>query len=78
MHNEKYLKTKIACYNWKFNINFCKIEISKGSYKFVCLSVILIHSAFRTGKNYYPQVFVEECKCVIKEKKMREYITDDI
>ena len=33
------------------------------------LSEILIDSAFRTGKNYYPQVFFEECKYVVKEKK---------
>ena len=26
------------------------------------LSVILIDSVFRTAKNYYPQVFIEECK----------------
>ena len=24
---------------------------------------------FKTGKNYYPQVFLEESKCVVKEKK---------
>ena len=28
------------------------------------------------GKNYYPQVFSEEYKYVVKEK-MSEYITDD-
>ena len=43
------------------------------------LSEILIDSVFRTGKNYYPQVFFEECKYVVKEKKkMLKYITDDI
>ena len=35
-------------------------------------------SVFRTGKSYSPQVFLEECKYVAKEKKMLEYITDDI
>ena len=35
--------------------------------KFICLSVVLIDSASRTDKNYYPQVFLEECKYVIKE-----------
>ena len=38
----------------------------------------MIESFFRTGKNYYPQVFLEECKDVPKEKKMPQYITDDI
>ena len=42
------------------------------------LSVILIGSVFRTGKNYNSQVFLEECKYVVKEKKMREYNTDMI
>ena len=38
----------------------------------------MIDSVFRTGKNYYPQVFLEECKYVVKENKMYEYITHDI
>ena len=44
----------------------------------ICSSVILIDSVFRRGKNYYPQVFLEECKCVVKEKKIPKYIIDDI
>ena len=42
------------------------------------LSVVLIDSVLRTGKNYYPQVFVEECKYVVKGKKMFKYIADNI
>ena len=38
----------------------------------------MIDSAFSTGKIYYPQVFLEECKYVVKEKKIPEYITEDI
>ena len=38
----------------------------------------MINSSFRTGWNYYPQVFLEECKCVVKEKKIPEYITGGI
>ena len=38
----------------------------------------MINSVLRTRKNYYPQVFLEECKYVAKERKMPEYITDDI
>ena len=38
----------------------------------------MINSVFRTGNNYYPQVLLEECKHVGKEKKLPEYITDDI
>ena len=38
----------------------------------------MIDSVFQSGKNYYPQVFLEECKYVVKQKKMSECITDDI
>ena len=38
----------------------------------------MINYVFRTGKNYYPQVFLGECKYVVKEKKIPKYIIDDI
>ena len=38
----------------------------------------MIDSVFRTGKNYYPQVFLEECKDIVKEKKIPKYIMDNI
>ena len=38
----------------------------------------MISSVFRTGKNYYPEVFLEECKYIVKEKKIPKYIIDNI
>ena len=40
--------------------------------------MISIASVFRTGKNYFPQVFLEECKYVAKEKKIHNYFIGDI
>ena len=34
----------------------------------------MIDSIFRTGKKYYTQMFLEECKFIVKEKKMPKYI----
>ena len=76
--NEKYLKAKIKSYNGKISPNFHNNKMLKEGSQFICLSVILNTSVFRTGKNYYPQVFLKECKYVVKEKRMHEYITDDI
>ena len=53
------------------------IKYQKKVLNVFCLSVILIDYIFKTG-NYYPQVFLEECKHVVKEKKMSKYIIDDI
>ena len=44
-------------------------KITKLVFQYICLSVILIDSVFRTGKYYYPQVYLEECKFVINQKK---------
>ena len=65
-------------YNRKINTNFHNNKIPKECSQCLCLSVVFINSVFRTGKNYYPQVFVEEYKYVVKEKKMSRYIADDI
>ena len=38
----------------------------------------MIDSVFRIGKNYYPQVFLEVCKYVVKERKIPKYNIDNI
>ena len=38
----------------------------------------MINSVFKTGKNYYPQVFLEGWKYVIKAKEIHNYSTDDV
>ena len=39
---------------------------------------MLIDSVFIMGKNYYPQVFLDEYKYTVKEKKISQYINDDL
>ena len=69
VYNEKYLITKIKSYNGKINANVHNNKIPSEGSQSLCLSVILINSVFRTGKNYYLQVFLWECKYVVKQKK---------
>ena len=38
----------------------------------------MIDSVYRKDENYYPQVLLEECKYVVKERKMFVFITDKI
>ena len=74
--SEMYLKTKKKSYERKINISFHNDKIPKEGSQCICLSVILINSVFRAGKNYCLKVLLEKCKYVVKEKKMHEYITD--
>ena len=66
---KKYLKGKRKSNNGKINTNFHNNKIPKEDSQYICLSIIFLDSIFRTGKNYYPQVFLQECKYGIKEKK---------
>ena len=68
-YNEKYLKATIRSYSGKINTNFHNNKIPKEISHCIYLLVILIGSVFRTGKKYYLQVFAEECKYAMKEKK---------
>ena len=39
--------------------------------------MVLTDSAFNICKSYYPQVFLEQYKNIVKEKRIRKYITDN-
>ena len=44
----------------------------------ICLSLILIESVFKMHKTCYPQVFLEECKYIVKELEVTRHITEDL
>ena len=73
VYNKKNLKDQIKSYNGKINTNFHNNKIPKEDSQYICLSLILIDSGYRTSKNYYPLLFLEECKYVVKEKKIPKY-----
>ena len=77
-YNEKYIKTKRKPCNGKVDTNFHNNKIPKEAPQCICLSVIVIESVYRKGKDYFPEVFLEECKYFVKEKKTSTFITDDI
>ena len=66
LYSKKNLKAKIKSYEGKINTNFYGDKVPKEGSDCICLSVIFIDCAFRIGKNYYLQVFLEECKDIVK------------
>ena len=78
IYNEKYLKTKIKSYERKISPNFRSNKAPKEGSQCICLSVILIDSDFRTCKNYYLRVFLDESQYNVKEKKIPKYVTDGL
>ena len=53
-------------------------EAKLASAYYVYLSVILINFVVRMGENYYPQVFLEECKYIVKENNLSKFINDEL
>ena len=68
-------KIKIKFYGGNVNTNFHNDKMPKEGSHCICLSVILIDFVFKIGKNYYPQMFLEECKYIVKEKEVTRQIT---
>ena len=78
VYNKKYLKTKKKSYEVKINTNFHNDKVPKEDSSCVCLSVTLIDSVFKIYENYYPQIFLEEFKYVVKKKEVTRHITEEL
>ena len=76
--NDKYIKTKIKVYENSVNTNFQGKKVPKENASCKCLSLIMLDSAIRINKKYYPQTLLEECKYVITNNKMENLINDDL
>ena len=68
MHSNKYIKNKIKIYNDKVYTSYQHNKIPKDKEYCARLSVILLDSIFvNSSKEYFPQIFLEECKNAISE-----------
>ena len=74
VYNKKKLKTKIKSHGDKVTDFYLK-EIPKVDSNHTFLAIISLDSAFKKDENYYPQVFLKECK-YIKKKVIRHSIDD--
>ena len=76
--NDQYVKTKIKSYEDKINTNFQGKRIPKEAASHKHSSKIMLDSAIRVNKRYFPQIFLKECKDKIKKNKMKNLINDDL
>ena len=58
--------------------DFLNEEMAKVDSNYTCLAVIEIDFILKKNENYYPQIFLIECKYIEKEKMALRYITDDL
>ena len=58
--------------------NFDNKKMPKEKLPCKCLSIIMLDSAIKANKKYYPQTFLEECKYVQEKIKTENYIDEDL
>ena len=78
MSNNKYIKTKIKIYNNRVSTNFQGNKIPKDNECCACLSVTLLDSVVKIDNDYYPQIYLEECKYAVKNKKIMNTINEEL
>ena len=67
--DEKYIKTKIKIYGASVNKNVQDKKIPKEKVAFNCLPIIMVDSAIKARKKYYPQTLLEEYKIWTEKDK---------
>ena len=76
--DDKYIKTKIKTYADNIITNFCNKKMPKEKAPCKCLSIIMIDSAIKANKKYYPETFLEKCKYIQKKIKTVNHIDEDL
>ena len=72
------IKTKVKMYDNRVSTNFQGKKTPEGDSSYKFLSLIMLDSVVKVGKNYNPQIFLEECKYIKRKTKMFNYINDDL
>ena len=76
VYNKKYLRAKIKSYNGQINAMFHGNKLLRESSQFICLSVIVIESAFKLGNNYYHKCFRRSVSIPLKNGKSKKRLPD--
>ena len=60
--DDKYIKSKTKTYADSIITNFHNKKIPQEKAPCKCLSIVMLNSAIKANKRYYPQTLLEECK----------------
>ena len=55
------MKRKLKMYEDRVNTNFQGKKVPKENFSYKCLSLLMLDSAIRVNKKYYPQTLLEKC-----------------
>ena len=76
--DDKYIKTTIKPYADNLITNSHNKKMPKEKAPCKCLSTAMLYSVIKANKNYYPEIFFEECKQIQEKIKIENHIDDDL
>ena len=73
-----YLVAKLKIFNKINKTTFTNNAIPLEKNNYICIPAVDIDSVLKIDKRLYPQVFLGQCKYKLKERKIVNYINDEI
>ena len=76
IYENKYLKAKVREFNGNIKTNFLDNNVPKENTYYTCIACITL--LLKMGKKNYPQVYLEECKCNVKQIRTPRFINIEL
>ena len=78
VYKHKYLKAKVREFDGVIKTNFLGKSIPKENMHYTCITCVTIDFVMKLNKKYFPQVYLEECKCKMKKRQMHRFINAEL
>ena len=78
IYGDQYVKTKVKTFSKGMKTLFDGNELPKEKIEYVCIPCISIDSILKVDKKNNPQVYLEQCKYKVKERKIKSFIDYEI
>ena len=67
IYEQKYLKAEVREFDGNIKTNFLGNGVPKENMHYTCIACMTIDSVVKMNKKNYPQIYLEECKYIIKK-----------
>ena len=76
IYGDSYIKSKVKTFSDMSKTLFDGDEIPKERVEYACIACISVDSVLKVDKNYFPQVYLEQCKYKVKKREVKSFIDD--
>ena len=78
IHDVKYIKTKVKTFDETIKTGFSNNKVPKERNHYICIAAICVDSVLKIEGKNHPQVYLDQCKYKVKQKKLVDFIGDEV